>query len=309
MATDVSVHNAYSATPFRLTERESQEIPSEVGGDCFPAEAKQSSADVSDGTTSAEPIEPKPRDIQRFWKYVDRRSLDECWPWTASRRNRYGQLALYRDGRLRVVGAHRFSWVLANGEVPDGLHVCHVCDNPPCVNPNHLFLGTNQDNRSDACAKGRSHCVRLTDEQIADVRSLHKAGVPRARIAKQLGLKSHWIEPFTKREHGPNLGAVCSRRYVSKATKYRSYVPTSAAALDLQQKATTAIFELASLKGFLPNDLATRVGTSHQRIDQLLRGGIKTLAVLAVMADALGCDVDISLTQRAIAKAEATRHD
>jgi hypothetical protein len=92
----------------------------------------------------------------RFWSKVNRRSPDECWPWTASR-------DLYGYGRIWVGGgsettlkAHRVAWELAAGEpVPTGLWVLHTCDNPGCVNPAHLWLGTHDDNMRDMNDKGR----------------------------------------------------------------------------------------------------------------------------------------------------------
>jgi hypothetical protein len=91
---------------------------------------------------------------QRFWKYVARRSDDECWLWLASKRKAgYGH---FWDGKARD-GAHRFSWRLSTGrDVPPGMVVCHSCDNPSCVNPAHLWLGTPKQNRMDCQAKGRA---------------------------------------------------------------------------------------------------------------------------------------------------------
>lgn len=88
----------------------------------------------------------------KFWGNVRIGARHECWPWTAARHPRgYGHLWI----RRRAVNAHRISWVLSHGEIPDGLSVLHHCDNPPCVNPNHLFLGTQQDNVKDMVEKGR----------------------------------------------------------------------------------------------------------------------------------------------------------
>jgi len=91
----------------------------------------------------------------RFWRKVKKGSPDECWLWTAGRAGSgYGQF--YRRKNVPV-GAHRFSWELAHGQpVPPGRMVMHLCDNPPCVNPAHLVVGTCQDNARDCAAKGRN---------------------------------------------------------------------------------------------------------------------------------------------------------
>lgn len=77
---------------------------------------------------------------------------DECWEWIASRNQGGYGLFWYK---YHHVGAHRIVWLLAYGEIPSGLEVCHKCDNPSCVNPEHLFLGTRYDNVSDMYQKGR----------------------------------------------------------------------------------------------------------------------------------------------------------
>jgi hypothetical protein len=95
--------------------------------------------------------------VSSFWEKVDKRGPDECWEWMRYR---------YRSGygRFRGVGAHRVSWEIANGRhIPDGLFVCHSCDNRACVNPAHLWLGTAADNMRDMTEKGRSRAPILRE--------------------------------------------------------------------------------------------------------------------------------------------------
>ena len=95
----------------------------------------------------------------RFWVKVDKRSDDECWEWIGCRSNKgYGWIV---DDDSQQMVASRFSWRLHNGPIPDGMLICHTCDNPPCVNPQHLFLGTKTDNMRDMVAKGRGRWDRV----------------------------------------------------------------------------------------------------------------------------------------------------
>lgn len=88
----------------------------------------------------------------RFWVKVERGGEDACWQWLARKHEGgYGDFRL-GGGHVR---AHRFSYELAHGAIPKGMFVLHRCDNPGCVNPSHLFLGTFEDNSSDMVSKGR----------------------------------------------------------------------------------------------------------------------------------------------------------
>lgn len=96
-----------------------------------------------------------------------------CWEWTGNRvRDGYGRIM--RDGQ--IIMAHRHAWTLVNGVIPHGMDICHTCDNPPCCNPDHLFVGTRADNLADMVAKGRQSRgrdrwnTRLTENDVRDIR-------------------------------------------------------------------------------------------------------------------------------------------
>jgi len=122
--------------------------------------------------------------MERFWDKVKIGKSDGCWEWQACRNVKgYGNFGYKRKVQL----AHRVSYMLTYGEIPkgedhNGMCVCHSCDNPSCVNPNHLFLGTNQDNMDDRDKKGR--CVNRVGEDhgnskfievdITNIRAIYK---------------------------------------------------------------------------------------------------------------------------------------
>ena len=110
---------------------------------------------------------------ERFWEKVDRRRPDECWPWRACKSKKgYGKIG----EKGKVLYSHRVSYGLYVGLIPEGQHVLHTCDNPPCCNPKHLFLGSQIDNNKDRDKKGRQsqkeghNSAKLTEESVAEIR-------------------------------------------------------------------------------------------------------------------------------------------
>lgn len=106
---------------------------------------------------------------QRFWKKVNRPS-EGCWEWLGAKSVGYGRI-FGRNNKLLL--APRFSWELVNGPIPNGLFICHTCDNPGCVNPNHLFLGTAKDNALDKVRKGRA--IKIKPETRTHIKERYKS--------------------------------------------------------------------------------------------------------------------------------------
>lgn len=150
----------------------------------------------------------KPKALaERFWERVDKRTPLECWEWTGYVRHRAGYGALQHENKRRP--ATHISWFLHHGEWPAdlGLWVLHHCDNPSCVNPAHLFLGTAADNNRDAQMKGRARVrkgeghyrARLTAREVQRIRLLARQGVSNGELAEQFRVSSGAISHVVTR--------------------------------------------------------------------------------------------------------------
>lgn len=143
---------------------------------------------------------------QRFWARTDRSG--ECWLWTGSTRAyRYGSV---RWGpQWRVEAAHRVAWELTYGTIPKELEVCHRCDVPLCIRPDHLFLGTQADNMQDCVQKGRRdtmprgerhHKAKLTATDVRSIRSRHAEGETLTALGREYGVTKENLHSVVTRE-------------------------------------------------------------------------------------------------------------
>lgn len=138
--------------------------------------------------------------VDRFWSKVDKSG--DCWLWTASRSVKgYGRFS--NEGRRHQ--ANRVAYEMAHGPIPDGMLVCHHCDNPPCVRPDHLFLGSHAENMLDMSTKGRrsgarATRTRLTEANVRWIRECHAVlGSGATELADVLGVPYYTVYDVIRR--------------------------------------------------------------------------------------------------------------
>jgi len=133
--------------------------------------------------------------VHSFWNKVQK--TDTCWEWIGSKNNGgYGKFWFKR----KCINSHRFAWLLTYGDIPKGNYVLHHCDNPSCVRPDHLFLGSQRDNMQDMLLKGRgvwgrtsllgetNPRAKLISDDVLTIRRLFSDGMSQTDIAKQYGM-------------------------------------------------------------------------------------------------------------------------
>lgn len=141
---------------------------------------------------------------ERFWSKVNK--TPTCWLWTGSTtRDGYGKISLGQCGIKFTYRAHRFAYLITKGEPGNNL-VCHNCDTPLCVNPEHLFLGNNTDNQQDMIKKRRDNRAKgqklsnLTDEKVLEIRRRVAAGEKQNKICSEYGLTKGGINHIVMRD-------------------------------------------------------------------------------------------------------------
>jgi endonuclease YncB( thermonuclease family) len=148
---------------------------------------------------------------ERFWSKVQKTDgPNDCWLWQGARHDKgYGHFRLHG----RVEKAARVAWALTRGSIPDGVFVCHCCDNPPCVRPDHLFLGTDDENRADRQSKERqargerAGRVRLTADAVREIRRIGRS-LSGALLASRFGVGKSTIAAVLRRESWRHLAVV-----------------------------------------------------------------------------------------------------
>lgn len=148
----------------------------------------------------------------RFWTKVECRGHNECWPWLSiTDACGYGMMFQCSKPKIRWYRAHRLSYELNVGPIPVGMKVLHRCDNPTCVNPKHLWLGTQSDNNRDRDTKGRGRLVRfgedngrcvLSDKQVAMIRQEYATQkVSQSQLAHKFGCSQPQVSRIIRKQH------------------------------------------------------------------------------------------------------------
>lgn len=133
---------------------------------------------------------------KNFWKKINKSG--DCWEWMGAlnRPGGYGRINVNADGKTLPIRAHRLSYMIHYGSIPDGLCVLHKCDNPRCCNPNHLFLGSHSNNSNDKVIKGRAW-FKYHPEQIEEIKRMKLEGYTKKQISDKFGLSRKYIQHIT----------------------------------------------------------------------------------------------------------------
>lgn len=147
-----------------------------------------------------------PKHAELFWAKVDKGTKAACWEWRGHCYKKTGYGQVWRNHKKLY--AHRISWELTNGSIPPGLEICHKCDNPPCVNPAHLYAGTHKQNMEDMKRRGRANGGGLQGEQVGTSK-LKSTDIPKIRYLYSRGWSQREIARFFRVTRCPIKRIVC----------------------------------------------------------------------------------------------------
>ena len=142
-----------------------------------------------------------------FWNHVDKGDPKKCWPWKFGTFGKFGYSEISLNGT--PIRGHRLSWLVNRGPIPKGMLVLHKCDNRPCANPHHLYLGDYKDNARDKIERGRNnspsgeenHFSKLTNKQVLEIRRLHASGQKTAQeLDKMFGMSPLYCYKILRRQ-------------------------------------------------------------------------------------------------------------
>lgn len=155
--------------------------------------------------------------LDRFWAKVDKRGPEECWPWTAGKTKAgYG---VFHPRKPLTVGAHRYMLEIKLGRsIGPKLYACHRCDNPICVNPEHLYEGTHQDNVNDAVRRdrhkrGERGSMKLTEDDVLNIRNSVAKGAKSRDMAARYGVAESLISGIVRGKRWASVGGPRTKQY------------------------------------------------------------------------------------------------
>ena len=211
---------------------------------------------------------------ERYWSKVEKRGPEDCWPWLAAR-NIHGY-ATFRGGDGEQL-AHRYGWRIAFGSIPNGLIVCHTCDNPECQNPAHWFLGTPRDNNDDKMRKGRHVAgsapgsangnASLSDASVRDIVRMYSGGHTQADIGLRYGINARTVGKIVRGErwrHVTNGASISDPSRRVRGDSHHNAKITQEIAEDIRRRYAAG--------GVSQQALADEYGIAQRTVSQIVRG-------------------------------------
>lgn len=200
---------------------------------------------------------------ERFWGKVEK--TETCWNWVgALYKNGYGQFVITGEPKTP---AHRTAWRLVNGDIPIGMFICHKCDNRKCVRPDHLFVGTRQENVADMLAKRRNtfgeSCwkAKLTDQKVIEIHSRYSAGEFQSDLAKEFSVDQQTISSIATGTNWRHLGLtpIDSSGRVARGERHSSSKLTREIVLEMRKMMDDGIPFTKMAKQFRVSAVAVRL--------------------------------------------------